>query len=144
MQTGMVLLIILVLTLVFLALASTYRLIMLRRGGTAALLRVLPARGGQGWRHGLMRYDEDRLVFFKLTSLKLGPDSTIRRQGIEIGDRRGPRGDEYDIMTDDIAVIAVSDRAGDFELALDRDSLTAFLSWVESRPSDRTRRMPGL
>ncbi|KAA8879765.1 DUF2550 family protein [Nocardia colli] len=141
MQTGMVLLIILVLTLVFLALASTYRLIMLRRGGTAALLRVLPARGGQGWRHGLIRYDEDRMVFFKLTSLKLGPDCTIRRQGIEIGDRRGPVGDEFDIMSDDIAVIAVSDRDGSFELALDRASRTAFLSWVESRPSDRTRRM---
>ncbi|WP_327095761.1 DUF2550 domain-containing protein [Nocardia vinacea] len=140
----MVLLIILVLTLVLLALASTYRLMMLRRGGTAAILRVLPARGGQGWRHGLIRYDEDRLVFYKLSSLKLGPDSTIRRQGIEIGDRRGPRGDEYDIMTDEIAVTAVSDNDGNYELALDRGSLAAFLSWVESRPSDRTRRLPGL
>lgn len=140
----MVLLIILVLTLVFLALASTYRLIMLRRGGTAAILRVLPARGGQGWRHGLIRYDEDRLVFYKLSSLKIGPDSTIKRQGIEIGDRRAPRGDEFDIMTDDIAVITVADSDNSFELALDRGSLAAFLSWVESRPSDRTRRLPGL
>ncbi|WP_345499580.1 DUF2550 domain-containing protein [Nocardia callitridis] len=137
----MVLLIILVLILVFLAGVSTYRLIMLRRGGTAAILRVLPADGGQGWRHGLIRYDEDRLVFFKLTSLKLGPDSVIRRQGLEIGERRGPRGDEYDIMIDGIAVVGVSDPHGAFELALDRDSLTAFSSWVESRPSDRTRRM---
>lgn len=139
----MILLIILVLLLVCLALASTYRLIMLRRGGTAAILRVLPARGGQGWRHGLIRYDEDRLVFYKLTSLKLGPDSVIKRLGIEIGDRRGPRGDEFDIMTDDISVIEVADKEGEFELALDRNSLTAFLSWVESRPSDRSRRMQG-
>ncbi|MFC3964808.1 DUF2550 domain-containing protein [Nocardia jiangsuensis] len=139
----MILLIILVLLLVCLALASSYRLIMLRRGGTAAILRVLPARGGSGWRHGLIRYDEDRLVFYKLTSLKLGPDSVITRLGIEIGDRRGPRGDEFDIMTDDIVVIAVADKEGEFELALDRNSLTAFLSWVESRPSDRSRRMQG-
>lgn len=139
----MVLLIILVLLLVGLALASTYRLVMLRRGGTAAILRVLPARGGERWRHGLIRYDEDRLVFFKLTSLKLGPDSVIRRRGIELGDKRGPRGDEYDIMTDEIVVIAVSDNEGRYELALDRGSLAAFLSWVESRPSDRARRLRG-
>ncbi|MBF6212215.1 DUF2550 domain-containing protein [Nocardia puris] len=140
----MVVLIILVLLLLALALVSVYRLIMIRRGGTAALLRVLPAEGGHGWRHGLIRYDEDRLVFFKLTSLKLGPDSTIRRRGIEVGDRRGPRGDEYDIMTDEIIVTEVSDAEGSYELALDRGARAAFLSWVESRPSDRTRRMPGL
>lgn len=139
----MVLLIILVSVLVALALASTYRLIMLRRGGTAAILRVMPARDGERWRHGLIRYDEDRLIFYKLSSLKLGPDSVIHRRGIEIGERRGPRGDEHDIMTDEIAVIAVSDRTGSFELALDRGSLAAFLSWVESRPSDRARRLRG-
>ncbi|MDN2497243.1 DUF2550 domain-containing protein [Nocardia sp. MDA0666] len=143
MRTGMVLLIILVLLLVGVALVSLYRLIMLRRGGTAAILRVLPAQGGQGWRHGLIRYGESRLVFYKLTSLKVGPDSTIRRLGIEVVDRRSPVGDEYDIMTDDIVVIAVSDGDGSYELALDRPALTAFLSWVESRPSERIRRRPG-
>ncbi|MFI5720759.1 DUF2550 domain-containing protein [Nocardia sp. NPDC051750] len=139
----MVLAIILVAVLAVLALISTYRLVMLRRGGTAAILRILPARGGERWRHGVIRYDEDRLVFFKLTSLKLGADSVIRRRGIEIGDRRGPQGDEYDIMTDAISVIGVSDRDGAYELALDRAALTAFLSWVESRPSERARRLRG-
>ncbi|MFJ4658453.1 DUF2550 family protein [Nocardia sp. NPDC088792] len=138
----MVLLIILVLLLVALALASTYRLIMLRRGGTAALLRVLPARGhGGGWRHGLIRYDEDTLVFYKLSSLKLGPDSTLRRLAIEVGPRRSPDGDEYDIMTDE-AIVNISDGNGSYELALDRGALAALLSWVESRPSERIRRRP--
>lgn len=136
----MVVLIILVLLLVGLALASTYRLIMLRRGGTAALLRVLPARGhGGGWRHGLIRYGEDNLVFYKLSSLKLGPDSAIRRLDIEVGNRRSPQGDEYDIMTDE-AIVMISDSDGSYELALDRGALAAFLSWVESRPSERIRR----
>lgn len=139
----MVIAIILVVVLVALALLSTYRLVMLRRGGTAAILRILPARGGERWRHGVIRYDEDHLVFYKLTSLKPGADSVIRRRGIEIGDRRGPRGDEYDIMTDAISVIGVADRNGDYELALDRAALTAFLSWVESRPSERARRLRG-
>ncbi|MFC9998059.1 DUF2550 domain-containing protein [Nocardia sp. NPDC127526] len=138
----MVLLIILVLLLVALALASTYRLIMLRRGGTAALLRTLPARGhGGGWRHGLIRYDEDSLVFYKLSSLKLGPDSTMRRLGIEVSNRRSPQDDEYDIMTDEL-IITLTDGNGSYELALDRGALAAFLSWVESRPSERIRRRP--
>ncbi|WP_067702216.1 DUF2550 domain-containing protein [Nocardia jejuensis] len=138
----MVLLIILVLLLVVLALASTYRLVMLRRGGTAALLRTLPARGhGAGWRHGLIRYDEDSLVFYKLSSLKLGPDSTLRRLSIEVENRRSPQDDEYDIMTDE-AIIALTDGNGSYELALDRGALAALLSWIESRPSERIRRRP--
>ncbi|MCU1644320.1 MAG: hypothetical protein JWN03_4595 [Nocardia sp.] len=137
----MVVLIILVLLLVGLALASTYRLVMLRRGGTAALLRTLPVRGhGAGWRHGLIRYGEDNLVFYKLSSLKLGPDCTISRLGIEVASgRRAPEGDEFDIMNDE-AIINVSDGEGSYELALDRGALAAFLSWVESRPSERIRR----
>jgi hypothetical protein len=138
----MVLLIILVLLLVALALVSIYRFMMLRRGGTAALLRVLPANGGQGWRHGLIRYGEDRLVFFKLTSLRLGADATIRRLGTEVGGRRVPIGDEHDIMTDGIVVLAITDGDAHYELALERGALAAFQSWVESRPSERIRRRP--
>lgn len=131
----MVLSIVVVLLLAGVASASLYRFAMLRRGGTPAILRVLPATGGQGWRHGLLRYGEDRLVFFKLTSLKLGPDATIRRRGIDVTARRGPVGDEYDIMTDDIVVVGVHDTNGGYEMALDRGALAAFQSWVESRPS---------
>lgn len=139
----MVLLIILVLLLVALALASTYRLVMLRRGGTAAIVRSLPAKGhGGGWRHGLIRYDEDSLVFYKLSSLRLGPDFSMRRLGVEVGNRRNPDGDEFDIMAEDIAIVAVSDGHSSYELALDRGARAAFLSWVESRPSERIRRRP--
>lgn len=140
MQTGMIILVVLLLLLVLLTSASLYRLAMLRRGGTSALLRVLPATGGHGWRHGLIRYGEDHLVFYKLTSLKLGPDSKISRQGIELDDRRGPRGDEYDIMTDSIVVTGLTDGDRTYEVALDRGSLAAFQSWVESRPSGRSIR----
>lgn len=123
-----------VLCLATVGVLALYRLIALRRGGTAALVRVLPAEAGAGWRHGLIRYGEDSLVFFKLTSLRPGPDARIRRGGLEIEQRRGPRGDEYDIMTDEIVVVAVNDGHADYELALDRGAAAAFLSWVESKP----------
>lgn len=140
MQAGMIVLSVLVLLLVGLTLASLYRFAMLRRGGTSALLRVLPAEGGQGWRHGLIRYGDESLVFFKLTSLRLGPDYRLSRQGIELEVRRRPRGDEFDIMTESIAVMGMTDGNRSYEVALDRGSLSAFQSWVESRPSGRSLR----
>ena len=47
-------------------------------------------------------------------------------------------------MTDEIVVFELNDitqgRRGGFEIALDRGARTAFLSWLESRPSPRARR----
>lgn len=47
-------------------------------------------------------------------------------------------------MTDDYVVIELNDATAmpqrGYEVALDRNSLTAFLSWLESRPSPRARR----
>ena len=47
-------------------------------------------------------------------------------------------------MTEEIVVIELNDSSGEqvrgYEMALDRGALTAFLSWVESRPSPRARR----
>jgi hypothetical protein len=136
MRVGIVVLILLVALLLAITGASLYRFAMLRRGGTSALLRVLPADGGEGWRHGLIRYGDESLVFFKLTSLRIGPDSRISR-AVEVGDRRGPRGDEYDIMTDAIVVAHLVDGSRGYEVALDRGSLAALQSWVEARPTVR-------
>ena len=47
-------------------------------------------------------------------------------------------------MTEQIVVLELRDTTADrrsgYEMALDRGALTAFLSWVESRPSPRARR----
>lgn len=136
----MIVLFILVVLLAALVAAFVYRLVVLRRGGTAAILRVLPAGPGSGWRHGIIRYGEETLVYFKLSSLRPGPDSRISRQGIELGTRRTPTDSEFDIMTDEIVIVEVRDGDRAFEFALDRGAMTAFLSWVESRPSGRSVR----
>ena len=136
----MVLLIVLVVLLVLAVATLLYRLVMLRRGGTAALVRVLPNNPGHGWRHGLIRYGEASLGFFKLSSLRLGPDSRLSRSTIAVHDRRGPSGTEHDIMTDEIVILEISDSSKSYEVALDRGALTAFLSWLESRPSGRSVR----
>lgn len=120
-----------------------YRLWKMRQGGTAAILRDLPASGGHGWRHGVIRYRDDEASFYRLSSLRLWPDRRLVRRAVEISDRRAPRGDEFDIMTDATVVLELRDTAGrGYEIALDRGALTAFLSWVESRPSPRARPRP--
>jgi len=121
-----------------------YRLWKMRQGGTAAILRDVPAVGGHGWRHGVIRYRDEEASFYRLSSVRLWPDRRLNRRGLEITGRRAPRGDEFDIMTDETVVLEVQDAGADvvrrYEVALDRGALTAFLSWVESRPSPRARR----
>lgn len=121
-----------------------FRLWKMRQGGTAAILRDIPAVGGHGWRHGVIRYRGDEARFYRLSSVRLWPDRRLSRRGLEVTSRRAPRGDEVDIMTEETVVLELQDANGDrlrgYEVALDRGALTAFLSWVESSPSPRARR----
>jgi hypothetical protein len=125
-------------------LALSYRLWKLRQGGTPGIMRDIPAVRGHGWRHGVIRYRGGEAAFYRLSSLRLWPDRRLSRRGAEIVARRAPRGDEFDIMTDEIVVLELRDvtqeRRQGYELALDQGALTAFLSWLESRPSPRARR----
>lgn len=125
-------------------LALSYRLWKLRQGGTAAIMRDMPAVGGHGWRHGVIRCRGGEAAFYRLSSVRLWPDRRLSRRGVEVVSRRAPRGDEFDIMTDEIVVLELrdttQDRRAGFEIAFDRGARTAFLSWLESRPSPRFRR----
>ena len=125
--------------------ALGYRLWKLRQvGGTAAILRDFPAVGGQGWRHGVLRYRGGEAEFYRLSSMRWWPDRRLSRLGLEVVARRSPRGDEFDIMTHEIVILELRDvspeRGRGYEVALDRGALTAFTSWLESRPSPRRRR----
>ena len=144
MSGPMMFMVVLIAVLLLAVLALSYRLWKLRQGGTAAILRDIPAVGGHGWRHGVIRYKGEEAAFYRLSSVRLWPDRRLSRRGLEIVSRRGPRGDEYDIMTDEIVVLELRDTTPDrrrgYEMALDRGALTAFLSWLESRPSPRARR----
>jgi hypothetical protein len=140
----MIVMVVLLAVLAGAVVALSYRLWKLRQGGTAAIMRDIPAVGGHGWRHGVIRYRGGEAAFYRLSSVRLWPDRRLARRGVEIVSRRSPRGDEFDIMTDEIVVLKLRDTTQDrkwgFEVALDRGARTAFLSWLESRPSPRARR----
>ena len=134
----------LVCVLLLAVVALSYRLWKLRQGGTAAILRDAPAVGGHGWRHGVIRYRGDEARFYRLSSLRWWPDRRLSRRGLEVLGRRAPRGDEFDIMTTETVILELRDnspeRRSGYEIALDRGALTAFTSWLEARPSPRSRR----
>jgi hypothetical protein len=144
MSAPMTVMVVLVAVLLLAVVALSFRLWKLRQGGTAAIMRDIPAVGGHGWRHGVIRYRGGEAAFYRLSSVRLWPDRRLGRRGVEIVSRRSPRGDEFDIMTDEIVVLELRDTTQDrrwgYEIALDRGALTAFLSWLESRPSPRARR----
>src|SRR6201995_4945395 len=141
MSALMIAMVVLVAVLGIAVAALSYRLWKLRQGGTAGIMRDVPAVGGRGWRHGVIRYRGGDAGFYRLSSVRLWPDRRLSRRGIEIVSRRAPRDDEFDIMTAEIAVLELRDTGQDrrrgYEVALDRGALTAFLSWLESRPSPR-------
>lgn len=139
----MIVMVVLIGVLAALVAALGYRLWNLRQGGTMAIMRDLPAVGGAGWRHGVMRYRGGEVVFYRLSSLRWWPDRRPSRRGLEVLGRRAPRGDEFDIMTNELVIVQLRDggeTGRSYELSLDRGVLTAFLSWLEARPSPRARR----
>jgi hypothetical protein len=144
MSTLMAVMVVLVVLLGIAVAALSYRLWKLRQGGTAAIMRDIPAVGGHGWRHGVIRYRGGDAAFYRLSSVRLWPDRQLNSRGVEVVSRRPPRGDEFDIMTEEVIVLELrdttQDRKGGYEVALDRGAFTAFQSWLESRPSPRARR----
>lgn len=137
----MVAIIVVLALLVVLALISGHRVQLLRRGGTPVVLRGLPSVPGKGWRHGVVRYREDYLVFFRVSSLRSGPDRRVQRRSLVVLDRRNPDASERDVVPVGATVIRFRDDGGESEVALGSGALTAFLSWVESSPPGRAQRI---
>jgi len=93
MSASMAIMVALVAVLLMAVLVLSYRLWKLRQGGTAAILRDIPAVGGHGWRHGVIRYRGGEAGFYRLSSLRWCPDRRLGRRGIDIVSRRAPRDD---------------------------------------------------
>ncbi len=129
--------------ILWLGAAFCYRYMVVRRGSTSVILRTLPAEEGAGWRHGVLVYGDREVRYFRLSSLRMRADLTMRRSRLEPGGKRVPRGTELEIMDPVTPILAVhgEDGAG-VEIALERSAMTAFQSWVESRPPARSQRRP--
>ncbi len=114
------------------------RLRALRSGGVHAALRTR-LDDAKGWHLGVGRYQGDEFVWFRVLSLRPGPDRVISRSALEIADRRDPSGPELYSMPPSSRVLRFREAgaASDLEIAMSPDALTGFLSWLESAPPGR-------
>lgn len=114
------------------------RLRALRSGGVHAALRTRLDDSGKGWHLGVGRYQGDEFVWFRVLSLRPGPDRIISRSALEIADRRDPSGPELYTMPPSSRVLRFRETgAAEIEIAMSPDALTGFLSWLESAPPGR-------
>lgn len=130
-----------VIAVVFLLAAGVWRFAYVRNSGARAMVRVLPAEGVHGWRHGVLRYDGDELQFFKLRSLSFTYDSALDRRGVQFEGFRDVAEAEREFMPDIGHVLCFSGPGRDFEVAADRHTEMGLISWIESAPNERQERV---
>lgn len=133
--------IVVAIVLVVLAAAAAWRFAMVRNSGARAMMRELPADGVHGWRHGVLRYDGERLLFFKLRSLTFHHDVELDRRGVEFEGFRDVTAGEREFMPEIGHVLCFSGPTGDFEFAADVHTEMGLISWVEAAPDARKERI---
>jgi hypothetical protein len=74
------------------------------------------------------------LAWYKVSSLRSGPDRVLAREQLEITYRREPTIPESYAIPSGAVVLACRIADREVELAMGRDTLTGFLSWLESAP----------
>ncbi|HEV7908836.1 MAG TPA: DUF2550 domain-containing protein [Pseudonocardiaceae bacterium] len=114
------------------------RLRLLREGGVHVALRQRIDDNGRGWHLGVGRYRGDEFAWYRVLSLRSGPDRVISRDRLEIDDRREPTGPEAYVMPAGSTVLRCRAATSEVEIAMGPDALTGFLSWLESAPPGRS------
>ncbi len=110
------------------------RIRLVRQGGIDVALRVSPNDTGRGWQQGVGRYRGDGFAWFRVSSLRSGPDRVLVREQLQIVERRGPTAPESYAMPIGSVVLRCRTGVDELELAMRQDTLTGFLSWLESAP----------
>ena len=109
-----------------------------RRGAFECTLQRRGLVGGTSWQHGLMRFGNDRLRWFRAFSLRLRPEVVIRRVDIQDVSRR--RLAAQIEGAEDSYLLEFSLR-GDREISaiVDLVSGAALNSWLEAAPTGMVR-----
>ena len=112
------------------------RRVLSRNGGTFELShRLQPgAEPGRGWLLGLGRYSGEHLEWFRIFTLAPRPKRAWHRAQLSYVGARDPEGLERTVLYPDHLVVDCRGPQGPVELAMSRDSLTGFQSWLEARP----------
>ena len=133
--------VVLVLLLGLVVLAAWYglRWVRMRRaGGVSVALRWNPDNARAAWHLGIARYEAEIFAWYRVWSLRTGPDRVFDRETLMIADRRDPAGTEAYAVPADATVLRCESEGHDpIEIAMGPGALTGFLSWLESAPPGR-------
>ncbi len=127
----------LLLGLFLLAWLAYRRLRLIRAGGVdVSLRRVRPSAptSARGWSLGLLRYQGDEVVWFRVISLRGDAEVRLSRRDLEITDRRRAYPSEEGVVPVDATVVRCREGRRTVELAMGAEVLTGFLSWLEATP----------
>jgi hypothetical protein len=127
-----VLLVLLAVALIILAVVFLLRRRFLLSGLGAVTTWLRPA-GTPRWSVGVAWYGGDMLLWYRGLSLSVRPQERLSRAGLRVESQR-PAGRDDLALPNDLVVLNCSTCEGPRELAMDRSTVTGFLSWVESAP----------
>ena len=123
----------LVVLLVFLAALFGRREIFARGRGTVELyFRLRQAARGHGWATGFAQFRGDDLRWYRMFSLSHRPRKTLSRRGLTVTSRRSPSSDEAVLVPADWVVLTCDADGVPVEIAMPRQTVTGFLSWLEA------------
>jgi hypothetical protein len=114
------------------------RLRELRTGGVDVALRAREDDRGRGWHLGVAHYRGEEFAWYRVLSLRSGPNWVLNRSDVEIATRREPLMAETYTMPAGATVLNLTGLGRNLELAMGPDALTGFLSWLESAPPGRS------
>jgi hypothetical protein len=110
------------------------RLRELRAGGIDVALRLREGDRGRGWHLGVAHYRGEEFAWYRVFSLRSGPNWVLNRSDVGIATRREPSLAETYTMPAGATVLNLTSLDRSLEVAMGPDALTGFLSWLESAP----------
>ncbi len=116
----------------------------LKTGGVNVALRWRTEQAELGWHLGIGRYRGEDFFWYRVMSVRRGPDRILARSDLQIAERREPTDTEVYALPNGASVLRFTLSAGDpIEIAMGPGTLTGFLSWLESAPPGRQVRRAG-
>lgn len=134
-----ILLIVVLLCSGFIVLFARRRWLSTRGGVFYCELRTPDDQGNGVWANGLARYQGNSLEWYRIISLSFSPRVVLQRNRSRLIDHRPPaRHDSLVLFTGHeivrIESLSSSGTPRSWELGMDMESLTGFMSWLEASP----------
>jgi Protein of unknown function (DUF2550) len=103
-----------------------------RRGAIELYLRLAERPAGRGWAPGFALFRGDELRWYRLFSLAPGPRKRLSRRTLTVESRRPPTTEEALLVPAEWMILRCKADQDAVEVAMARQTVTGFLSWLES------------